>query len=119
MIKLNNPHVVGHIEDQGDKIGRGSVFRACLAIQRSSDNEELGSNAFNLGYNYVSGIDTLKQLKALVTEYLPNASAEFEQALIALRNALEDAPSIKPKSKVDERKELWNRLNRRINNHQN
>lgn len=118
-MKLQNPQVVGHIENQGDSNGRGSVFRACLAVQRSSEDENLGSKAFELGYGYVVGLDTLQQLKALVQENTPKANGEFEQALQALKNALEDAPPIKTKSKskLDERQELWVRLERQINNH--
>lgn len=117
-MKIQNPQIVGHIERQADEKGRGSVFRACLAIQRSTDKEDLGSKAFELGYGYVSGTDTLKQLKALADEYFPKAEGEFKQALQALNNALEDAPPIKKgtKSKVDERQDLWIRLERLVNN---
>jgi hypothetical protein len=94
-MKIQNVKTIGDIENQADSKGRGSVFRACLAIQRSSSTEEIGSKAFELGYNYVAGIDTIKQLKALVDEVFPKSEGEFKQALQALKNALEDAPSIK------------------------
>lgn len=119
-MKIQNAKTIGDIENQADSKGRGSVFRACLAIQRSG-TDEIGSKVFELGYSYVAGMDTLKQLKAVVTETLPKAnllgSSEFEQALQALKNALEDAPSIKKgqKSKVDERQDLWLRLERLVN----
>lgn len=117
-MKIRNAKTIGDIENQADSKGRGSVFRACLAIQRSG-TDEIGSKAFELGYNYVAGIDTIKQLKAVVDEVFPKSEGEFKQALQALKNALEDAPSIKKgqKSKVDERQDLWLRLERRINNH--
>ncbi len=116
-MKIQNPKTVGHIENQADEKGRGSVFRACLAIQRSSNKEDLGSKAFELGYGYVVGSDTLKQLEALVNENFPKAEGEFKQALQALKNALEDAPPVKKKtkSKIDERQDLWLRLERLVN----
>lgn len=73
-----------------DKNGKGSVFRACIAFQRSCNNEELGDKVVELGYKYVLGQDVVSKLENICIEH-EDSTGEFREAVRALRNATEMA----------------------------
>jgi hypothetical protein len=107
---------MGQIEERADKQDRGSVWRACLAIQRSCENDALGKLVVELGYGYCMGRDTLKHLKGICDDHLHDSKGEFHQAVQALQNAVEMAPKEKKviRSNVDQREGLWFRLDRLV-----
>jgi hypothetical protein len=77
------------IEEKADKDGKGSVWRACLAVQRSSKNKELGEAVLKLGYGYCLGKKSnIQKLNKVVNILFDNSSEEFREALRALRNAI-------------------------------
>jgi hypothetical protein len=113
-MKSQNPRMFENIEQQADAKGRGSIWRACLAIQRSAENKALGDLAVELAYGYCAGKNSnLNHLKTIVKDHLEGSKGEFHEALIALKNAVDLAPK-KKNTKVDARQELWLRLNRLI-----
>lgn len=104
-----------HIEEQADQQGRGSIWRACLAIQRSSSNKALGDLAVELAYGYCAGKNSnLEHLRDIVQDHLQDSDGEFYEAMVALKNAIELAPK-KKRAKIDARQELWLRLERLSN----
>jgi hypothetical protein len=112
-MKFQNPKTFGHIEEQADAEGRGSIWRACLAVQRSAENKALGNLTIELGYGYCSGKNSnINHLKTIVKDHLEGSKEEFHEALVALKNAIDLVP--KKNAKVDARQELWLRLNRLI-----
>lgn len=104
---------IGQIEDSADELGRGSIWRGCLAIQRSCENKALGNLVLELGYGYCTGRNTLEHLKGICRDHLQDSSGEFHEAVQALKNATEMAPEI-AQSNLDKREELWLRLDRMI-----
>jgi len=107
---------ISQIEDHADKQDRGSIWRACLAIQRSCENKGLGNLVAELGYNYCTGRNILKHLKQICTDHLKDSKGEFHQAVIALKNAIDMAPKANKtaQSNINQREELWLRLDRLI-----
>lgn len=75
------------IEKNADKIGRGSIFRACLAIKRScKDNPKFGEKVLNLGIEYCLGT---KDLTELIN--ISNNNTEHEGILKESFHALQNA----------------------------
>ena len=105
-----NPHQIGNCEDHADKNGTGSVFRACLAIQRACPNKSLGNLVMELGHSFRTGRDIKKHLETICEDHFRDASGEFREALQALKNALE----LDQNSGVEDREDLWFRLERLI-----
>lgn len=116
-MRILNASTMGQIEERADEMGKGSVWRACLAIQRSCGNDALGSLMQELAYGYCMGRDgALRDLDSICKDN-QNATGEFKEAVQALKNAIEMAPKTKTvRSHVDDREELWLRLDRVINN---
>ena len=113
-MNFTNAIMMGQVEDRADKEDRGSVWRACLAIQRSCENEALGKLVTELGYGYCGGRNTLKHLQRVCDDHLNSSDGEFHQALLALENAIEMAPKKVIQSNVDQREGLWFRLDRLV-----
>jgi len=115
-MKITNAVMMGQIEDRADQEERGSVWRACLAIQRSCENEALGDLITELGYGYCMGRNTLDHLREICSDQLPGSRDEFQQALIALKNAVEMAPKENRiiQSNISQREGLWLRLDRLV-----
>ena len=115
-MKFTNAIMMGQIEDRADKQDRGSMWRACLAIQRSCGNEALGKLVTELGYRYCMGTDTTKHLKEICSDHLHDSDGEFHQALRALENAIKMAPKGKKviRSNINQREGLWLRLDRLV-----
>lgn len=114
-LDLERPGVIGSIEENADKSGKGSLWRACLGFQRSCPNKNLGNAVLSLAHKYCTHqnqLPILKQLEGICNTHLDSSKEEFHEAVQALKNAIEMAP--KKKSKVDERQELWLRLDRLI-----
>lgn len=110
---MNFEYNIETIEKEADQKGRGSVFRACLAVFRSCPNKNLGILIMELGYKYAVGISTaiLQPLSNICNSHInANQEGEFHEALKALRNAIEIAP--KPLSKKEQTQELWQKLER-------
>jgi hypothetical protein len=102
------------IEDRADQEGRGSVWRACLAVGRSCDHAGLEGMVMEMAIGYCNGLGAtnLNHLERLCAENLPGAKGEFREALVALKNAVEMAPKNTKRRAVDNRQELWVRLDR-------
>ena len=90
-MRIRNAVMIYQIEDKADKVGRGSVWRACLAIQRSCENEALGDLVSELAYGYCMGRDSnLNHLKQICADN-KDSDGEFRQAIVALENAIDIA----------------------------
>ena len=75
-------------ETAADKNGTGSIWRACLAIQRSCGNPGLGNLVLELGYGHCAGRAVLGHLENIYRDQVPGATGEFMEALKALKNAI-------------------------------
>lgn len=76
-------------ETMADQKGTGSVWRACLAVQRSCDNPGLGNLVMELGYGHCAGRNVLGHLENIYQDQFPGSIGEFREALKALKNAIE------------------------------
>jgi hypothetical protein len=116
-MKFRNPRIIEHIEQQADADDRGSIWRACLAVQRSTDDKNLGNFVIELACGYCFGKNSnLEYLNTIVRDHFDDTEGEFHEAIYALKNAIELAPN-KITQKIDTRKDLWLRLER-LSNHQ-
>jgi hypothetical protein len=113
-MKFTNAITISQIENRADTEGRGSIWRACLAVERSCNNEVLGDAVSELGLRYCLGQNILKRLQGICSKHMNESEGEFREALRALENAIEMAPKGKSALGVDEREDLWIRLNRLI-----
>lgn len=101
------------IEDRADRDGKGSVWRACLAVSRCDESTTLGDVVMQIAISYCNGDNTaLKQLGRIYADNLQGAHGEFKEALKALKNAIDMAPNKSQHLAIDDRQELWVRLER-------
>lgn len=115
-MRILNASTMGQIEERADEMGKGSIWRACLAIQRSCGNDALGSLIHELAYGYCMGRDGVLVDLENICKDNQDATGEFKEAVQALKNAIEMAPKTKTvRSSVDDREGLWLRLDRVIN----
>lgn len=105
--------IMSQIEDQADSQGKGSVWRACLAISRSSKNKALSGLIMELAYSYCTGRNTIKHLHNICNDHINETEGEEHQGFIALQNAISDIP-MKNVSDLEDRKGLWLRLDRLV-----
>jgi len=90
IMKIKSHIVLGSLEAMADKTGKGSLFRACIAFQRSCSSEEIGDKIVGLGYSYILGKDVIQQIDSICSEN-ESSTGEFREAVRALRNAIEMA----------------------------
>ena len=79
---------IANVEAIAEKRNKGSVFRGCLAFQRSCNNS-MGDVIISLGFRYVMGQQTLLNIEQICNRFEEDASGEFKEAIFALKNAIE------------------------------
>lgn len=89
-MKIKSHAILGTLEEIADKSGRGSIFRACIAFQRSCPSEETGDKIVELGYKYVLGKGVLSQIQNICIKY-EDSTGELREAVRALQNGIEMA----------------------------
>lgn len=87
-MKIKSHTILGTLEATADKIGKGSVFRACIAFQRSCPSEEVGNKMLELGYKYLMGKGVLSEMQNICIKY-EDSNGEFREAIRALQNSIE------------------------------